>query len=152
MAKTIAESFPDRIRILINVGYVGRVLKQADIASKELDIPKEFVVNHWLMESGALCKSAMEKNNLAGIQNGDKLIKFDSLEDFRAQYVKTLKKDNVTHMNDPWEIVNKLHKAHYFMDNAEKYANNILGDMEKSSFAGANYQHYYVESFRPCGK
>lgn len=133
--------------------FIGGVLLQAQKASNELQIPKEFIVAHWLMESGKLQGLAVSKNNLGGILRGKRPAKFESLDDFRKKYVSILKKDGVKNTSFISTIA-ILHRKHYvFGESEEVYRSKVHGVSHMLAAAvGGEYAVYYSKATKDSNR
>ena len=87
----------ERLPIRIGKSYAERIVREANWASKELNIPRELVMAQWLMESGKLQNQvALRKNNLGGLMARGSLIGFydhnneSGLHRFARSYVRTI--------------------------------------------------------------
>ena len=105
--------------------YMDSVLEHAGMASTALNIPRSFILSQWLMESGALNRFSVKRNNLAGIQKKNSLRSFNSLRDFTEEYIRTLKGDAIQNIADLPEFVTRLHSKHYFTAREKSYLNGL---------------------------
>ncbi len=117
--------------------YVRELFYESERASRKLNIPQEFIISQWFMESGIFTNQdgpAVRANNFGGIlepnAHGKVLMRFKNLHQFSNEYIKILKSEGVRNMSNFKSIVERLHDMGYFTDqSSESYGSDVLGDM-----------------------
>ncbi len=134
----------------MNVPFLIKVSDESEWASKQLNIPKEFIMAQWLMESGRLQPSGfgyVSKNNLAGIKRGNDPMEFEDLHGFASSYVSILQKGGIRDTKNFWKIVKSLRKRNYFANESPlHYGTKVLSVLRLLSHVNDKYGSYYKES------
>jgi hypothetical protein len=123
----------------INIERMTRIFKGAQRASYELDIPEQFIIGHWFLESGSILDDpdltfwCLRYNNLGGIMNREGKLKiYSNLEAFFKDYIALLSKNDVKSTHDFGEFINRLEKMNYFGETPKAiYASSVKGTLKK---------------------
>ncbi len=121
------------------IAFVKDVLDYADRASRELRIPRKFILAQWSHESGGFNDYSIRHNNLAGIQWKDSLRSFNNMDKFTKNYIDILKYDHIQNLTGLRDFVVGLHRKGYFTDNVDSYFRKVSMHLNFMQAANPEY-------------